>query len=90
VPAVQLTPHLTRFFDVPTRLEAEGATVAEVVKDLDRRWPGLGFYVTDEQGRLRKHVAVWVDGKRLEDRETLSDAVPAAATVAILQALSGG
>ena len=90
MPTVNLTPHLTRFFDVPTTLEAEGDTVAALVKDLEARWPGLGFYITDEQGRLRKHVAIWVDGKRIADRERLADAVGPDAKVTILQALSGG
>lgn len=90
MPKVQLTPHLKRFYDVPTRLEVDGDTVAEVVRALDARWPGLGFYVTDEQGRLRKHVAIWVDGKRLADPDALSDPVGKEGSVTILQALSGG
>ena len=90
MPTVSLTPHLRRHFDVPDRLVAEGDTVATVVADLDARWPGLGFYVTDEQGRLRKHVAIWVDGRRVADREHLADAVPPDGHVHVLQALSGG
>jgi len=90
VPSVVLTPHLRRFFDLPDGIEVEGETVSQVVAALDRRWPGLGFYVTDEQGTLRKHVAVWVDGRRVEDRERLSDPVPRDGKVTILQALSGG
>lgn len=90
MPTVHLTPHLKRFHDVPSQCDVEGKTVAEVVRALDARWPGLGFYVTDEQGRLRKHVAIWVDGRRLNDPEALSDAVGPGAKVTILQALSGG
>jgi sulfur carrier protein ThiS len=87
---VSLTPHLRRYFDLPETVDAEGATVAEVLAHLDARWPGLAFYVTDEQGRLRKHVAIWVDGRRVEDRDALSDAVADTAHVHVLQALSGG
>lgn len=87
---VVLTSHLRRFFDLPDRIEAEGGTVAEILAALDARWPGLAFYVTDEQGRLRQHVAIWVDGRRVEDREGLSDSVGQDAQVTILQALSGG
>lgn len=87
---VVLTPHLRRFFDLPDRIEAAGKTVAEVVSALDARWPGLGFYVTDEQGHLRQHVAIWVDGRRVEDRRELTDVVGPDAQVTILQALSGG
>lgn len=88
--AVRFTPHLRRYFDLPDRYEVEADTVAEVVARLDAQWPGLGFYITDERGRLRQHVAVWVDGSQVKDRATLQDAVPEDATVDILQALSGG
>jgi molybdopterin synthase sulfur carrier subunit len=88
---VRFTPHLRRYFDLPLSWEVEGApTVAALFQRLDERWPGLAFYVTDERGHLRKHVAVWVDGAVITDRITLTDDVPEDATVDILQALSGG
>jgi len=87
---VSLTPHLRRYFDLPEAVQAEGGTVAEILGSLDARWPGLAFYVTDEQGRLRQHVAIWVDGRRVEDREGLTDPVADDAHVHVLQALSGG
>ena len=90
MPTVVLTPHLRRFFDLPDRIEAQGKTVAQVLAALDERWPGLAFYVTDEQGRLRQHVAIWVDGRRVEDRDALADTVEPDGHVTILQALSGG
>ena len=87
---VRFTPHLRRYFDLPDAWQAEAGTVAELVQALDAQWPGLGFYITDERGQLRQHVAVWVDGQLVKDRATLQDAVPENATVDILQALSGG
>ncbi|MHC5009350.1 MAG: MoaD/ThiS family protein [Planctomycetota bacterium] len=90
MPRIAFTPHLKQFFDLPDEATVAGGTVADVVRALDARWPGLGFYITDEQGRLRKHVAVWVDGRRIRDRDTLSDPVAANGEVHILQALSGG
>lgn len=87
---VSFTPHLKRYFDLPASCDVEPGDVASVVHQLDARWPGLGFYITDEQGRLRQHVAVWVDGAQLQDRETLADTVTADSDVHILQALSGG
>jgi sulfur carrier protein ThiS len=91
VPHAVLTTHLQRFFPtLPARVEVGAGTVAGVVKELDLRWPGLGFYLTDERGQLRKHVAVWVDGERLQDRERLTDVVRPDGEVHVLQALSGG
>ena len=68
---VTFTPHLRRYFDLPDACDVPADDVASVVRELDTRWPGIGFYNTDERGRLRQHVAVWVDGALLKDRETL-------------------
>jgi molybdopterin synthase sulfur carrier subunit len=64
--------------------------VAEVVAELERIAPGFAFYVCDELGRLRQHVNVFVGERRVADRERLSDPIDPAASVFILQALSGG
>ncbi len=87
---VRVTPHLRRFFDVPTELESPAGTVADLLTELDARWPGIAFYIADERGALRKHVAIWVDGQQVQDPATLSDALQADSSVTILQALSGG
>jgi hypothetical protein len=46
--------------------------------------------VLDEQGSLRHHMAVFVNGRPVSDRAGLSDEVPPDATLDIMQALSGG
>jgi molybdopterin synthase sulfur carrier subunit len=91
MPRITFTRHLRRFF--PTLKEGEevpGATVREVIAELDNRYPGLGLYVVDETGRLRRHVNVFVGEAPICDRERLSDAVSPGDEVFILQALSGG
>lgn len=68
-------------------VSAGGTTVAEVLADLDRQFPGLAFRVVDEQGRLREHMTVWVDGERCRDLATpLGDLDE----LVLMQALSGG
>ncbi len=68
-------------------VDASGSTLGELLLDLDRRFPGLRFRVVDEQGRLRKHVNVWLDGERVRDLEASLDGVD---EVVVMQALSGG
>jgi sulfur carrier protein ThiS len=46
--------------------------------------------VLDDQGRLRHHMAVFIDGQQLRDRDHLSDHVAPGAVIDIVQALSGG
>lgn len=52
--------------------------------------PVLRGYVLDDQGRLRKHVAVFVDGVQISDRVHLSDPVREDSDIFVMQALSGG
>lgn len=66
---------------------ADGATVGEVLEDLDRQFPGLRFRMVDEQGAMRQHMVVWLGQERCRD---LSATVEGFEEVVIMQALSGG
>lgn len=68
-------------------VEATGSTVAELLEDLDRRYPGIRFRMVDEAGRLRQHMNVFVRRERCRD---LSTSVELTEEVVIMQALSGG
>ena len=87
---VQLTANLQRFVTQPVASHIDGATVAQVLRNLFATQPGLGPYVLDEHGALRKHMVVFVDGQRVVDRQRLSDAVPPGGEVYVFQSLSGG
>jgi molybdopterin synthase sulfur carrier subunit len=86
---VRFTSHLARHRPTPV-VSAEGATVAEVLETALSADPLLRGYILDEQGRLRRHVNVYLDGALIADRRRLSDAVGPASEIYILQALSGG
>ena len=47
-------------------------------------------YLLDDQGGLRKHMVVFVNGRAIRDRATLTDPVPEDGEVYVMQALSGG
>jgi molybdopterin synthase sulfur carrier subunit len=68
-------------------VDATGSTVAELLSDLDRQYPGIAFRVVDEQGRLREHMVVWLGQDRCRDLATVVDGVD---EVVLMQALSGG
>ena len=44
------------------KVSADGATLAEVVGDLELRYPGIRFRIIDEQGRIRQHIKFFVNG----------------------------
>jgi molybdopterin synthase sulfur carrier subunit len=68
-------------------VEATGATVAELLADLDRRFPGIRRRVVDEQDQVRQHMRIYIG---TEPAATLDQPIPAAQEIHILQALSGG
>jgi hypothetical protein len=70
--------------------DAAGGTVREVLENAFAENPDARGYVLDDQSALRKHMAVFVDGKRIRDRVRLSDAVTETSTIHVFQALSGG
>lgn len=84
---VNLSSHYRGYTAGKPAVEADGATVAEVMADLDRRYPGLRFRLIDEQDRLRRHVKLYVNVTPTED---LATPVKASDEVHILGALSGG
>ena len=87
--SVHFTPNLARHTDCPTASLAAG-TVAELLDRYFEQWPGVRGFVLDDQGEVRKHVKVLVDGRNLRDRRRLSDALAANSEVFVFQALSGG
>ena len=66
------------------------ATVAECFADYFARQPQVRTYVLDDQGRIRRHVAVFLAGEQLRDPITQSDPVAAGDEITVMQALSGG
>ena len=70
-----------------SEVEAEGATLAEALADLDRRYPGIRFRMINEQDAIRRHMRIWVNG---DEVRTLAVALAASDEVIIFQALSGG
>jgi molybdopterin converting factor small subunit len=86
---VVFTSNLQRHIACP-ECEVRAATVSQALAAVFAESPQIRDYVLDEQGQLRKHVSIYVDGRRITDRERLSDAVAPASEICVLQALSGG
>lgn len=86
---VTFTPNLKRHVECPTEAVA-GSTVRAVLEVVFAQNPRLRGYVLDDQGALRKHMMVFVDGQQIDDRDHLSDSVREASEVYVMQALSGG
>lgn len=87
--SVHFTPNLARHTECPSAT-LPAATVAELLERYFERWPNVRGFVLDDQGEVRKHVKVLVDGRNLRDRAKLSDRLNYGSEVYVFQALSGG
>lgn len=82
-----LIPSALRSYTESGEVEACGATLTDVLADLDRRYPGIRFRMIDEQQRIRPHIRFFFDDRQLRE---LSQPLRASGELIIVQALSGG
>lgn len=84
---VTLPGALQRLFPgAPRRVALPAATVAEAIRGLDARWPGMGDRICDSRPAIRRHMNVFVDG----ERAGLDAPLRPGAQVVVLTAISGG
>jgi len=89
MPTVQFTANLASQTEAPV-CKVEGTTVREALHAVFTGHPTLRSYVLDDQGAVRKHVVVFVDGTAITDRQKQADAVRPDSEIFVMQALSGG
>jgi molybdopterin converting factor small subunit len=82
-----LIPTPLRSYTASAQVEAHGATLAEVLADLDRRYPGIRFRMIDERGKARAHIRFFHRKQAVHD---LGQALAPGEELLIVQALSGG
>lgn len=68
-------------------VQAQGATLRELLADLDRQFPGIRFRVIDEQDKMRPHMRFFVNGEQTFD---VGQKLAPTDAVVLVQALSGG
>lgn len=86
---VTFTDNLRRHVECPPTSVA-GANIRDVLAAVFVANPRAKGYVLDDQGGVRRHMIVFVNGQAIQDRTGLSDTVPDGAEVYVMQALSGG
>jgi molybdopterin synthase sulfur carrier subunit len=82
-----IIPSALRSYTEASKAEASGATLAELLDDLDRRYVGIRFRMIDEQDRIRRHIRIFVNGAQVRE---LSHPLAERDEILIVQALSGG
>ncbi len=82
-----LIPTPLRSYTRAREVEADGDSLAVILSELDRRYPGFRFRMVDEQDRVRPHIRVFVNGEQVFD---LKRPLRGSDAIQIVQALSGG
>ena len=89
MPRVTFTQNLQRHVECPPT-SVTGSTVREALDAAFEDKPRARGYVLDDQGGLRTHMVIFINGEVIGDREQLSDPVTDDAEIYVMQALSGG
>jgi sulfur-carrier protein len=87
MPTVNIASPLRSYTQGASAVSAEGATVAEILLDLEHRYPGMRFRMIDEQNRIRQHIRIFVNTDGVSD---LGSPVASGDVVHLICALSGG
>ena len=82
-----MIPSALRSYTGAGEVAAAGATLGDMLDDLDRQFPGIRFRVIDEQDRIRRHIRFFVNGEQTFD---LAHPLAGEDEIYIIQALSGG
>lgn len=80
-------PSALRSYTDKAETEAQGASLAALLADLDSAYPGIRFRMIDEQDRIRRHIRIFVNGTQVYE---LAQPLATSDEVIIVQALSGG
>jgi len=90
MPIVKFTYALKRFFPGLKDTPSKSVVLAEILDEIEASYPGINSYILDEQGQLRRHVNIFINGKMIADRTKLDNQVSEKSEIYIIQALSGG
>ena len=89
MPRIAFTSNLKRLVEC-AETDVPGVTVRDALEAVFTEHQHLRGYIVDDQNRLRKHLAIFVDGQPVKDRAELSDPVRPNGEIYVMQALSGG
>lgn len=89
MPRIVFAPAIQRHIACPER-DVSAATVGAALEAVFGAQPELRGYILDDQGQLRRHMAIFVDGHAIRDRQRLSDGIGQDSRLYVVQALSGG
>jgi molybdopterin synthase sulfur carrier subunit len=87
---IRIPTPLRKYTQGDEQVSASGATVAEVLADLEQNHPGIKARIFDDKGAVRRFVNIFVDGEDIRHLQSLDTPVPEAGQISIIPAIAGG
>lgn len=90
MPHIEFTSQLAQHVECPAGQSVDATSLQEALETVFAEYPKLRGYVLDDQGSIRQHIAVFIDGQMLRQRDQLDIPVTPHGEIFVMQALSGG
>lgn len=87
---VRIPTPLQKITDQKSEVEAKGATVQEVIEDLEKNYPGIKERICDEQGKVRRFVNIYLNDEDIRFLDKEKTRVKEGDEVSIIPAIAGG
>lgn len=71
-------------------VESSGATIQEILKDLEKNYPGIQERICDETGQVRRFINIFLNGEDIRFKEGIKTNVGENAEISIIPAIAGG
>jgi sulfur carrier protein ThiS len=90
MPQIEFTSQLAQHVECPPTQSIDANSLSEVLQMVFEKYPAMKDYVMTEEGVLRQHIAVFIDGEMVAQRDELKIPVDERSEIFVMQALSGG
>ena len=88
--SVRIPTILRTYTNGDSEVAADGATLSEVIDNLEASYPGIKGRILDEQGAIRRFVNVYVGNDDVRFLDALETKTPEGAQVSVIPAVAGG
>jgi sulfur-carrier protein len=87
---VRIPTPLRHFTQNQNEVRVHGATVGEVLQNLEKSFPGIQERLLDEQGQVRRYLNIFRNEEDIRYQESLTTPVAETDSISIIPAIAGG
>lgn len=87
---VRIPSPLRRYTNKQSKVEAGGATIQELIDNLESQYPGVKSRLCDENGQVKRYVNIFINGNEIHTLQGGETTVADADEISIVPAMAGG